>query len=196
MFVPGASNFSLAEWKTLKIQVVHVYDALIPDLDTVTAFENIKKQLDFLKLKHQSIELNHFHVSFGNCDHCMIAVTEALKIKTKRIPGAGMNVKETEFLDPSILHTWLSSRIFQKFLKDNRFTEIPLKPSNSDERVIPVFIFELTSHSELVLDDSKTAVSFPDMVIGVRSHEGSFDSAMYCNGIKVRVLMVFGNMFF
>lgn len=169
---------------------------MIPDLDTITAFDNIKKQLDFLKLKHQSIEINHFHVSFGNCDHCMITFTEALKIKTKRIPGAGMNIKETEFLDPSVLHTWLSSRIFQRFLKDNRFTEIPLKASNSDERVIPVFIFELTSHSDLVLDDLKTAVSFPDMVIGVRSHEGTYDSAMYCNGIKVCVLMIFKICYF
>eukprot|EP00210_Caulerpa_lentillifera_P008997 g8587.t1 len=186
LFVPGAQNLSLPEWKSLQFQVIHIYDALIPDLDTISAFDQIKRQIEFLKLKDQSIAINHYHVTFGNCDYCMADFTQALMIKTKRLPGADMNIQETEFLDSSILHSWLSSKIFQRFVKDNRQMDIPLRALTSLERIIPVFIFEITSHHELVLDDLKTEMSFPEMVRGVRTYEDTFTTGMYCKGNDIK----------
>lgn len=98
-----------------------------------------------------------------------------------------MVVQETEFLDASTLHAWLSSNDLQKAMRDNRNANIRLISLKPEEWILPVFIFEMAKPDALAFEDGKQAVGFSDLVIGVRTHGGEFQSDLSCSGHGILV---------
>lgn len=77
--VPQSLSLELRQWKKLKIQIVHLHDALLPDLISmhVEDLDRVLEQLQDLTLKGQSIEVHHYYVPLGTCEACMAAYTQS-----------------------------------------------------------------------------------------------------------------------
>ena len=106
--------------------------------------------------------------------------SRALLVGTRRLPGAGILVEETEMLDSVVLHSWFSNPVVRRLIKDNRNVNIRLESTKPGEWLLPVFIFEMASLKPLYFEGRKQAVGFHDLVVAVRSHAGEFISDMSC----------------
>ena len=197
--VPQTLSLSLPAWKKLILPVVHIHDAFIPDTETMHSAEmdEILQQLNRLNLKGQSIEIFHYYVALGQCDSCtaayaqcvqsflflvLFSASRALSTRTGRRPGPGLVVEETEFLDSLILHKWFSDPEVQSMMRDDRYVQIPLSSANPDVRIVPVFVLELAKISPLSFENGAQSIGFSDLVLGVRTHEGTYLSEMSCGG--------------
>ncbi|GMH39333.1 hypothetical protein BSKO_07231 [Bryopsis sp. KO-2023] len=186
LLVPGSVNLYQKDWTTLRIQIVHVHDAMNPSkvIKEVGEYDHMTSELQHLTLVGQNVLVEHFYVGFGHCDVCVAAYSRALQTRTERIPGAGVHIVSTSYLDSAKLYAWLSDDNFLRRLTDNQGKSI-LMYARPPKRIIPVFIFELTSLESLTLDGRKNVVSFPDMVLAVRTYGGSGSSGYSCMEKKV-----------
>ena len=159
--------------------------------------DEILQQLERLNLKGQSIEIYHYYVPLGQCDSCTAAYAQcvlpflllvpfsasrALSTRTGRRPGPVLVVEEIEFLDSWILYKWFSNPEVQSSMRDDRYVQIPLFSVNPHVRIVPVFVLELAKISPLSFENGAQSIGFSNLVLGVRTHGGTYLSEMSCGG--------------
>eukprot|EP00898_Chlorokybus_atmophyticus_P004638 jgi/Chlat1/5175/Chrsp33S05043 len=150
----------------------------------------LESQLSGLAVLDEKLRVTTVHTSFGMCDFCVAAYAHALKAHTSNVVRGGAVVHD--YLDALELHYWLKA--FQRDITREIGIRKPgdagaegnqhagLKdPSKANTRVLPVYIFDVTSNELLLLDRHHQVVAFDDMVLVVRSNAGESIVDFSCN---------------
>jgi hypothetical protein len=97
----------------------------------------------------QKIEVTEHRLALPTCDYCAVALADAVRGRTARVPGppGEFKVAETRRLDAAVLRRWLS-RSRARLLADAGVPAPPQGTTTSDLMEMAVFIFDLDTAGE------------------------------------------------
>jgi len=187
LFVP-AVRIPVSFWTDLEVHFIHIKagskdDAADPkglDFEALEALF-LEKNKDGLLFSHQNLKFQHAIVSLADCPLCSAALSRAMRTYTARI----LLEKYSLFLD-----YYLDSKTLHHFLSDfgNELAEhAGIKHPGATTRVIPVYVWDLDSERQLLLDRFHQVMPFRDMVIAVRTAMKQAVIEYSCNGRQLLV---------
>jgi len=100
-----------------------------------------------LLFSQQSLKFKHVKVKLSECSECSAAFSRAIRTYTSRIHLEKYGLFVDEYLDSKELHQFLSE-FGQELAEDGGLN----RPEVHNVRVIPVYIWDLDSDRQLLLD--------------------------------------------
>ncbi|GAM25077.1 hypothetical protein SAMD00019534_082520 [Acytostelium subglobosum LB1] len=158
LIAPPIGHMMNFDWTHLEVRLIMVHDHKVGILEQSERFDwdEIRKQLKSIKLlPDQSISFSKAEISLLDNIYAAQAKQSSLRVHHSGTKGT------QQYLDSADLHYWLQQHNLDFVPElDNR---------NSDSRVIPVFLFDISFKDLLLLDRMHQAVSFDDMVIAIQT---------------------------
>ncbi|EGG21751.1 hypothetical protein DFA_01637 [Cavenderia fasciculata] len=168
LFTPPVLRFINYEWDQLEIRLIMVHDHQVNLLEEEQFdWEEIKNQVKRIPLlPTQSITFSKNSISLLDNVYAAQAKQNSLRVHHSGSKGT------QSYLDSKELHHWL--------IKHNLMF-IPDIDTRFSRLVIPVFLFDISFTSLLLLDRTHQAVSFPDMVIAIQTQGGYTPTDNQCD---------------
>ncbi|KAL5582378.1 hypothetical protein UlMin_014820 [Ulmus minor] len=168
---------------SLIVQFIHIYGSDTSDpsgLDFKTIERTFMDEVNDngLLLADQSLRFKTYKVKYADCSICSFAISRSTNSYTSRFLFTNYTLIVNEYLDSKRLHQILSD-------STDEFRRVAGFPEEDFGRILPVYVFDLDSHSILLLDRYHQSVSFKDMVIAVRTKNAQTVSDYSCNGRHV-----------
>jgi hypothetical protein len=134
-----------------------------------------------LTLYGQKVVYKVTSLILDSCPDCVAAFSHALATKVEALKQNGSTVVTHQYLDSTELHHWLAQ--FRESFELHALPELN-QPPFMTQFTLPIFLFDLLGYRSLLLDDSKQAVSFEDMVIAIRTPFSWKAAGFQCTGNK------------
>ncbi|KAL5555779.1 hypothetical protein UlMin_038015 [Ulmus minor] len=131
-----------------------------------------------LLLADQSLRFKTYKVKYADCSICSFAISRSTNSYTSRFLFTNYTLIVNEYLDSKRLHQILSNST-DEFRRVAGFLE------EDFGRILPVYVFDLDSHSIVLLDRYHQSIAFKDMVIAMRTKNAQTVSDYSCNGRHV-----------
>ncbi|PON95897.1 Transmembrane protein [Trema orientale] len=168
---------------SLIVQFIHIYSNQNGDpsgLDWKAIERTFMDEVNDngLLLADQSLRFKTYKVNYAECPICSFAIARSTNSFTSRFLFDNYTLIVNEYLDSKRLHHILSDSA-------EEFRRLAAIPEEDFGRVLPVYVFDLDFHSNLLLDRYHQSVAFKDMVVAVRTKNTQTVSEYSCNGRHV-----------
>jgi len=142
-------------------------------------FESIKDELTKLQLNGQSLHFEHISTDFVKCPACAIAWAASRKTfsSTNSVMGE-QRTSVAQYISSEELHDQL--RTMQSHIPG--YVE---NANNPHVRILPVYVFDLSTKEPMLLDRYHQAQGFPDMVVAVQTQTGQMRGDFRCGDAPV-----------
>lgn len=163
---------------SVRVQVIYMHQALERGASRVymPALESLLRDLVGDGL--QELSFQETWVSMAECDLCVTAYARSLKAYTGRAPGSTFKLETSNVLDSNELGTHLSAYRHGILAQAGEKAGV----AGGRERVLPVFVYDLSTTDAVLLDGWRQAVAYKDIVMAVRTRAVFKDTYFTCNG--------------
>ncbi|CAM6102131.1 unnamed protein product [Calypogeia fissa] len=178
LFVPSV-RVPVTYERDTEVHIMHIQGANTTD-DTKGVELNLIQEVfaqeeEHLLLPKQSLKFKYFNLKFTDCPLCAAALARAQKAFTSRVFLERYSLFVDDYLDSRELHEFLSN-FGPDLAEQMKINAGPMA------RVLPVFILDVDSERQLLLDHYHQVIPFNDMVIAVRSKAPQVVTEYSCNG--------------
>jgi hypothetical protein len=142
----------------------------------------VEAQNQGLLFSRQSLKFKHATVKLSECTECSAAFSRALRTYTSRIHLESYGLFLDEYLDSKELHSFLS-QFGEELAQEGGLR----RPESHATRVLPVYVWDLDTDRQLLLDRFHQVMPFRDMVIAVRTVVAQAVIEYSCNGQQLLV---------
>ncbi|KAL3679211.1 hypothetical protein R1sor_022167 [Riccia sorocarpa] len=178
LFVPSV-RIPVSFEPDTEVHIIHIQGANTTDESLGIELKLIQDAFlndkDSLLLPHQKLRFKEFSLKLKDCALCAAALARAHRTYTARVFLERYNLFVEDYLDSKQLHEFLSE--FGSELEEKMGIE-----SEPTARVLPVYVLDVDSDRQLLLDRYHQVIPFRDMVIAVRSKAGQVVTEYSCNG--------------
>ncbi|BBN17816.1 hypothetical protein MPTK1_7g17090 [Marchantia polymorpha subsp. ruderalis] len=178
LFVP-AVRIPVSFEQDTEVHLIHIQGANTTEdskgIDLKLIEEAFMQEKENLLLPQQKLRFKYFNLKFATCPICAAALARAHRTFTARVFLERYSLFVDDYLDSKQLHEFLSE--FGAELEEKM--QIDAEPS---AHVLPVYILDVDSDRQLLLDRYHQVIPFRDMVIAVRSKQAQVVTEYSCNG--------------
>ncbi|KAL2613662.1 hypothetical protein R1flu_025354 [Riccia fluitans] len=178
LFVPSV-RIPVSFEPDTEVHIIHIQGANTTEdskgIELKLIEEAFLSEKESLLLPQQKLRFKYFNLQSKNCALCAAALARAHRTYTARIFLKGYSLFVDDYLDSKHLHEFLSE--FGSELEEKMGIE-----SEPSAHVLPVYVLDVDSDRQLLLDRYHQVIPFRDMVIAVRSKAGQVVTEYSCNG--------------
>ena len=182
LLAPPVHTFPVRFHSTIVVQVFSVASASVPDDAAARSARSarwraVERELRAVALAGQSVRLDVQHRALAECAACRTALTRAARTRRAHFAAAAtspgmlrLTERDEKFLDAGELRRALAE-LDAEHRSIVAVNSAAARGTGGDLRVVPVFLFHLGADTPTLLDGTRVARGFDDMVLAVRLND-------------------------